>query len=98
MKINKLSWCLVLLSVASTCFAQVMYTINDLGTLGGSFSGGNSLNNSGQVVGCSRVRSWSNRVPRSIRRAAATKGFFSGSAISFRKALSLPLPETSVDW
>ena len=50
MKLNRVVWCLVLLFAASACFAQ-MYTLTDLGTLGGSFSNGLALNNSGDVVG-----------------------------------------------
>ena len=39
-----------LLFVASTCFAQ-MYTVTDLGTLGGTVSAATSINASGQVAG-----------------------------------------------
>jgi probable HAF family extracellular repeat protein len=42
--------CLWLLVAASTCFAQ-MYTVTDLGTLGGSWSYANGINASRQVVG-----------------------------------------------
>ncbi|HZQ17247.1 MAG TPA: hypothetical protein VFA90_00895 [Terriglobales bacterium] len=52
MKFNKLALCLVLLFAASTCFAQ-MYTVTDLGTLGGSRSEAHAINESGQVVGLS---------------------------------------------
>ena len=44
--------CSGLLFAASTCFAQ-MYTVTDLGTLGGSQSLANGINASGQVVGWS---------------------------------------------
>jgi len=50
MKFNKLAWCLGLLLAASTCFAQ-MYTITDLGTLGGDYSRACGINSFGQVVG-----------------------------------------------
>ncbi len=39
---------------ASTCFAQ-MYTVTDLGTLGGSSSHVHGINSSGQVVGYSNI-------------------------------------------
>ena len=39
-----------LLFAASTCFAQ-MYTVTDLGTVGGAFSYGDAINSSGQVTG-----------------------------------------------
>ena len=39
-----------LLFAASTCFAQ-MYTLTDLGTLGGTVSAATSINASGQVAG-----------------------------------------------
>ena len=42
--------CLGLLMVPSTCVAQ-MYTVTDLGTLGGSWSESTGINASGQVVG-----------------------------------------------
>ena len=42
--------CLWLLVAASTCFAQ-MYTVVDLGTLGGTYGSASGINNSGQVVG-----------------------------------------------
>ena len=53
MKFNKLSWCLGLLFVASTCLAQ-MYTVTDLGTVDtgdNAFSIATGINESGQVVG-----------------------------------------------
>jgi len=52
MRSSKLALCLGLVFAASTCFAQ-MYTVTDLGTLGGSFSGAFGINASGQVVGYS---------------------------------------------
>lgn len=52
MKFNNLAWCLGLLFAASTCFAQ-MYTVTDLGTLGGS-SWAAGINASGQVAGTSQ--------------------------------------------
>ncbi len=54
MKFNKLALCIGLLFAASTCFAQ-MYTVTDLGTLGGAFGEARALNNSGQVVGASSL-------------------------------------------
>ena len=45
------SWVLV---AASTCVAQ-MYTVTDLGTLGGTTSSATAINNSGQVVGNSFI-------------------------------------------
>jgi probable HAF family extracellular repeat protein len=54
MKFNKLALCFVLLLAASTCFAQ-MYTVTDLGTLGGSWSMATGVNNLGQVTGRSEV-------------------------------------------
>jgi probable HAF family extracellular repeat protein len=44
--------CCWVLVAASTCFAQ-MYTVTDLGTLGGTHSGADGINASGQVVGFS---------------------------------------------
>src|SRR5215471_963713 len=52
MRSSKLALCLGLVFAASTCFAQ-MYTVTDLGTLGGSFSAAFPINASGQVVGYS---------------------------------------------
>ena len=45
-----LCWCLISISVSA-----VTYTITDLGTLGGAFSGPSSVNDSGQVVGSSSI-------------------------------------------
>jgi probable HAF family extracellular repeat protein len=47
-------WCLGLLFAASTCLAQ-QYTVTDLGTLGGTYSVAHHINNSGDVVGYSRL-------------------------------------------
>jgi probable HAF family extracellular repeat protein len=52
MKFSKLAWFLGLLVAAIPCFAQ-MYTVTDLGTLGGSLSAAYGINGSGQVVGYS---------------------------------------------
>jgi probable HAF family extracellular repeat protein len=43
--------CLGLLFAASACFAQMMYTVTDLGTGGGTWSLAYGINASGQVVG-----------------------------------------------
>src|SRR5690242_20059080 len=45
-------WCLGLLFAACTCLAQ-MYTVMDLGSLGGGDSVAFGINNSGQVAGSS---------------------------------------------
>jgi probable HAF family extracellular repeat protein len=53
MKFNKLSWCMGLLFIASTCLAQ-MYTVTDLGTVDIRDNGSSTamgINESGQVVG-----------------------------------------------
>jgi hypothetical protein len=53
MKFNKLSWCMGLLFIASTCLAQ-MYTVTDLGTVhigDNASSTAMGINESGQVVG-----------------------------------------------
>src|SRR5690242_4785730 len=42
---------LVLVCLASATLAQSTYTVTDLGTLGGTQSVGQAINNSGQVVG-----------------------------------------------
>ena len=54
MKSKALSWCLGLLFAATTCFAQ-MYTVTDLGTLGGTSSEARGINSSGQVIGFSNI-------------------------------------------
>jgi probable HAF family extracellular repeat protein len=46
--------CIGLLVAASTCFAQ-MYTVTDLGTLGGTWSTANGINAFGQVVGTADI-------------------------------------------
>jgi len=52
MKFNKIAWCLGLVFAASSCFAQ-MYTIIDLGSLGGGGTTASDINSSGQVAGTS---------------------------------------------
>jgi probable HAF family extracellular repeat protein len=50
MKVRRLAWSLGLAFAASSCFAQ-MYTVTDLGTLGGTQSAAAGINASGQVAG-----------------------------------------------
>src|SRR5436309_3329880 len=54
MRFSKFACCLAILFSACMCFAQ-MYTVIDLGTLGGTGGGGASvayaINNSGQAAG-----------------------------------------------
>jgi probable HAF family extracellular repeat protein len=54
MKFSKFACCFGILFVASLCFAQ-MYTVTDLGTLGGTQSQALALNEHGQVVGWSLI-------------------------------------------
>ncbi len=54
MKLNRLAWSLGLVFAASTGFAQ-MYTLTDLGTLGGSWSQAAAINAWGQVAGSSGI-------------------------------------------
>ncbi|MBC8377670.1 MAG: hypothetical protein H8E62_00700 [Planctomycetes bacterium] len=46
---------LIVLSTFSLCQAEVRYTITNLGTLGGSRSEATGINDSGQVIGSSRI-------------------------------------------
>ncbi|MBV9307467.1 MAG: DUF3466 family protein [Acidobacteriaceae bacterium] len=48
-------WAL-LLGGAHTLTADILYTVTDLGTLGGGSSYGNAINNAGQVTGYSTFR------------------------------------------
>jgi probable HAF family extracellular repeat protein len=66
---ERISYLAIVLLTASTCFGQ-MYSVADLGTLGGSWSQATAINASGQVVGASSVSDTSPPFPvHAFRRA-----------------------------
>jgi probable HAF family extracellular repeat protein len=49
---------LLALSCVSPTSAELLYSVTDLGTFGGTASRANDINDSGQVVGCANTKNW----------------------------------------